>query len=43
MTWMETFKLLGVDVFVVLLVVLAALDGIEHAVHTAWDESHKPR
>ncbi len=43
MTWMETFKLLGVDLFVVMLLVLAALDGIKHALHTVWNESRKPR
>lgn len=36
MTWMETCRLLGVDLFVVMLVVVAALDRIEHVVHSAF-------
>ena len=36
MTWMETCRLLGVDLFVVMLIVVAALNGIERVVHSAF-------
>jgi very-short-patch-repair endonuclease len=43
MTWMETFRLLGVDLLAVLLVVVVALDGVEHLVHSAHDSRRKHR
>ena len=43
MTWMETFRLLGVDMLAVLLLVVVALDGIEHLVHSAQESKHKHR
>jgi hypothetical protein len=39
MTWMETFRLLGVDMLAVLLLVVLVFDGIEHVVHThPWNK-----
>jgi hypothetical protein len=35
MSWMETFRLLGLDLLAVMLVVLVGLDLVEHAVHSA--------
>ena len=37
MTWMETFRLLGLDLLAVMVVVLVGLDVVEHAVHSAWE------
>jgi hypothetical protein len=34
MSWMETFQLLGLDLLAVVLVVLAGLDLVEHALHS---------
>lgn len=34
MTWMETFRLLGVDMLAVLLLIVVVLDGVEHVAHT---------
>jgi hypothetical protein len=34
MTWMETFRLLGVDLLAVLLLVVVVFDGVEHVVTT---------
>ena len=37
MTWMETFRLLGVDMLAVLLLVVLVFDGVEHVVTThSW-------
>jgi hypothetical protein len=43
MTWMETFRLLGVDLLAVLLIVVVALDGVEHLVHAVHDSKRKHR
>lgn len=45
MTWMETFRLLGLDLLAVMLVVFVGLEVVEHAVHSAWQTAHsrKPR
>ncbi len=43
MTWMETFQLLGVDLLAVLLIVVMALDGVEHLVHSADASKRKHR
>jgi hypothetical protein len=32
MTWMETFRLLGVDMLAVLLLLVLVFDGVEHVV-----------
>jgi hypothetical protein len=37
MSWMETIQLLGLDVLAFILMVLALLNVVEHAVHTAWE------
>ncbi len=37
MSWMETFQLLGLDVLAVILLALALLNVVEHAVHSAWE------
>jgi hypothetical protein len=34
MSWMETFRLLGVDMLAVLLLLVLVFDGVEHVVHT---------
>ena len=36
MTWMETIRLLGLDVLALVLMALVVLDVLEHAIHTAW-------
>ncbi|HEX9207867.1 MAG TPA: hypothetical protein VF851_06500 [Steroidobacteraceae bacterium] len=36
MTWLETFKLLGLDLLAVLILALVVLEGVDHAVHHAW-------
>lgn len=45
MSWMETFQLLGLDVIALMLMALALLNVVEHAVHTAWETAcaRKPR
>ena len=43
MTWMETIRLLGVDLLAVLLIVVVALDRVEHLVHLAGDSKRKHR
>jgi hypothetical protein len=45
MTWMETIELLGLDVLAVMLMALALLNVVEHAVHSAWEtaRARKPR
>jgi hypothetical protein len=43
MTWMETFRLLGVDMLAVLLLFVVVLDGVEHLVHSAHDSKRKHR
>ena len=43
MTWMETFRLLGVDMLAVLLIFVVVLDGVEHLVHSADDSKRKHR
>jgi len=43
MTWMETFRLLGVDMLAALLVFVVALDAVEHLVHSAHDSKRKHR
>jgi hypothetical protein len=45
MTWMETIELLGLDVLAVMLMALALLNVVEHAVHSAWEtvSARKPR
>lgn len=43
MTWMETFRLLGVDMLAVLLLVVLVFDGVEHAVHTHQRTKRKHR
>ncbi len=37
MSWMETCQLLGLDVIAFMLLALALLNVIEHAVHAAWE------
>jgi hypothetical protein len=34
MSWMETFRLLGVDMLAVLLLLVLVFDGVEHLVTT---------
>jgi hypothetical protein len=36
MTWLETFKLLGLDLLAALILALVVLEGVDHAVHHAW-------
>ena len=36
MTWLETIDLLGLDLLAVMILVLAALDLVDHALHHAW-------
>jgi len=45
MTWMETFRLLGLDLLAFMLVALVGLDVVEHALHSAWQtaRSRRPR
>jgi hypothetical protein len=43
MTFIETCQLLGVDMFILLLLVVALLDKLEHAAHSAWHIGHKDR
>jgi hypothetical protein len=43
MTWMETFRLLGVDMLAALLLVVLVFDGVEHVVHTRPWSRRKPR
>lgn len=45
MSWMETIQLLGLDVIAFILLALALLNVVEHAVHTAWEAAgaRKPR
>ena len=45
MSWMETFQLLGLDVIALILMALALLNVVKHAVHTAWAtaRARKPR
>jgi hypothetical protein len=43
MTWMETFRLLGVDLLAVLLLIMVAFDGIEHALPLTQDRKRKQR
>lgn len=43
MTWIETFRLLGVDLLAVLLLVVVALDGIDHVLHTTPDTKREQR
>jgi hypothetical protein len=43
MTFIETCQLLGVDMFILLLLVVALLDKLEHAVHSACHIGHKDR
>jgi hypothetical protein len=40
MTWMETFRLLGLDLLAFVLIALVGLDVVEHAVHSAWETAH---
>jgi hypothetical protein len=45
MSWTETFQLLGLDVIALILLALALLNFVEHAVQTAWEtaRARKPR
>lgn len=43
MTWMETFRLLGIDLLAVLLLVVVAFDGIEHVMNSTHDRTRKHR
>jgi hypothetical protein len=36
MSWMETCQLLGLDLLAVMLVVLAGLGLLDHALHAVW-------
>ena len=36
MTWLETIDLLGLDLLALMILVLAALDRVDHAMHHAW-------
>jgi hypothetical protein len=43
MTWMETFRLLGLDLLAFVLIALVGLDVVEHAVHSAWETARSRR
>jgi hypothetical protein len=36
MTWLETIRLLGLDLLAGMILILLALDLLEHALHSAW-------
>ena len=41
MSWMETVQLLGLDVIAFILMALALLNVVEHAVHAAWETARE--
>ena len=40
MTWLETFRMLGLDLLALMLLALVVLELMDRALHSAWQAMH---